>query len=319
LDKNFISQLSEEEKIDLSDKLINAGYPTTSNQKDLSNSFLSFIEDKNLGDKDREQVWESLINFGYNLGDRLLNLSNPALFGSDVEEVQEILSQLGFYSGTHTSIYSEELERAVEKFQENRGLVVDGNVGLDTAEELKSMLRPGKRSSLNNAMNLIGSKEIFANKQKHNVCFYIPMINDYKARSHLYEDIEKSCILSNINPIFASDLNKEIELTSIVAFVNKIQPSFFVYLVESEKNDINFFSGKHSESTLGKLLAKNLKGSLGLPTRGSSSEILTKTKPPTVIINLSVNKFGKNYQNIKPELISSALTSSIKEIDKNLT
>ena len=198
-------------------------------------------------------------------------------------------------------------------------MVVDGNVGPDTAVELKSVVRPGERSSLNNAMNLIGSKEIFANKQKHYVCFYIPMINDYKIRSRLYENIEKTCILSNINPIFASDLNKEIGLNSIVAFVNKIQPSFFVYLVESEKNDINFFSGKHSESTLGKLLAKNLNESLGLPTRGSSSEILTKTKPPTVIINLSVDEFGKNYQNIKPESISSALRSSIKEIDKNLS
>ena len=66
-------------------------------------------------------------------------------------------------------------------------------------------------------------------------------------------------------------------------------------------------------------MAKNLNESLGLPTRGSSSEILTKTKPPTVIINLSVDEFGKNYQNIKPESISSALTSSIKEIDKNLS
>ena len=319
MDNNLIDHLSEEERKDLSDKLVSAGYPTTNNQKDLSNSFLSFVEDKGLGGKGREQVWESLINFGYHLGDRLLNLSNPALFGSDVEEVQELLSQLGFYSGTHTSIYSEELERAVEKFQENRGLVVDGNVGPDTAVELKSVVRPGERSSLNNAMNLIGSKEIFANKQKHYVCFYIPMINDYKIRSRLYENIEKTCILSNINPIFASDLNKEIGLNSIVAFVNKIQPSFFVYLVESEKNDINFFSGKHSESTLGKLLAKNLNESLGLPTRGSSSEILTKTKPPTVIINLSVDEFGKNYQNIKPESISSALRSSIKEIDKNLS
>ena len=170
MDKNFISHLSKEEKEDLRDKLISAGYPTNNDEKDLSLSFLSFTKDKNLEGKGRDDVWESLINFGYQLGDRLLNLSNPVLYGSDVEEVQELLSQLGFYSGTHTSIYSEELEKAVERFQENRGLVVDGNVGLDTAEELRSMQRPGERSSLNNAMNLIGSKEIFANKQKHNVC-----------------------------------------------------------------------------------------------------------------------------------------------------
>ena len=318
MDKNFISHLSKEEKEDLRDKLISAGYPTNNDEKDLSLSFLSFTKDKNLEGKGRDHVWESLINFGYQLGDRLLNLSNPVLYGSDVEEVQELLSQLGFYSGTHTSIYSEELEKAVERFQENRGLVVDGNVGLDTAEELRSMQRPGERSSLNNAMNLIGSKEIFANKQKHNVCFYIPMINDYKTRARLYEDIQKTCILNNIVPIFASDINKKIELSSVIAFVNKIQPSFFVYMVESDTNDVNFFAGKYSESSLGKLLATNFKESLGLTIRGSSAEVLTKTKPPTVVINLDVSIFGKNYQNIKVELISLALVSSIKQIDKNL-
>ena len=87
---------------------------------------------------------------------------------------------------------------------------------------------------------------------------------------------------------------------------------------ESDTNDVNFFAGKYSESSLGKLLATNLKESLGLTIRGSSAEVLTKTKPPTVVLNLDVSIFGKNYQNIKVELISSALVSSIKQIDKNL-
>ena len=243
MQESFISHLNDEEKSDLADKLQGAGYLVSNNRDGLDYSFFSFIKDKNLEEAADEDVWDSLTNFGYELGDRLLNLSNPNLFGSDVEELQELLSRLGFYSGTHTSLYSKELEEAVERFQENRGLVVDGNVGLNTVEELRSMQRPGERSSLNNAINLIGSKEVFLNKQKHIVCFYIPVINDYKARAFLYENIESICISNGISPIFASDINKEVGLNSVIAFVNNIQPSFFVYITEGRLNDVNYFSG----------------------------------------------------------------------------
>lgn len=317
MQENFIKNLNEEEKSDLADKLQAAGYPV-SNNGGLDYSFLSFIKDKNLENAKDREVWDSLTNFGYELGDRLLNLSNPNLFGSDIEELQELLSLLGFYSGTHTSLYSKELEEAVEKFQENRGLVVDGNVGLDTVEELKSMQRPGDRSSLNNAINLIGSKEVFLNKQKHIVCFYIPDVEDYKARAYLYKNIDSACINKGITPIFASDINKEVSLNSVIAFVNNIQPSFFVFITESSSNDINYFSGKYSESTMGRVLANNFKNLLNMEVRGSSSEILTKTKPPTVILNLNLSSFGNNYQVIEPDLICQALVETINEIGESL-
>ena len=85
----------------------------------------------------KDTLWLELLNHGYSLGDRILNFSNPVLKGSDIEELQELLSRLGFYSEPINSEYSQELMKSVEAFQENRGLTIDGVVGLNTATEIK--------------------------------------------------------------------------------------------------------------------------------------------------------------------------------------
>ena len=315
LDLNFIASLSQEEKRDLADRLSHAGYKTSSEEKEVSSVLKLFAEDKGLKKNlSKNKLWIELTNFGYELGDRLLNLSTPSLYGSDIEELQEFLSRLGFYSGTHTSVYSKDLEVAVQKFQENRSLAIDGHVGPDTVEELKSLQRPGERHSLNNAINMIGSRELFFSKQKHTVCFYIPYIKDYKVRTKLYENVRKSCIESNINPIFASDINKEISTDSAISFVNKIQPSYFIVLSETKSNDVSFFEGKHSESKMGKILSKGISKNLNVEIRGSSSKILAKTKSTTVVISI-----GNNYQNFNSKHICAAIVSTTEEIGKSLT
>ena len=320
LDLNFITSLSQGEKNDLADRLIHAGYKTSSEEKELSYVLKLFIEDKELKNSlSKDSLWIELTNFGYELGDRLLNLSTPSLYGSDIEELQELLSRLGFYSGTHTSIYSKDLEIAVQKFQENRSLAVDGNVGPDTVEELKSMQRPGERHSLNNAINMIGSRELFFSKQNHKVCFYIPHIKNYKVRTRIYENIRKSCIESNVIPIFASDINKEVSHDSAISFVNKIQPSYFIVISETKSNVVSFFEGKHSKSKLGEVLSKNIADNFNMEVRGSSSKILTKTKPITVVLSVGNINFGNNYQNFDSKKICDSLVSATKEITKNLS
>jgi len=84
----------------------------------------------------------------------------------------------------------------------------------------------------------------------------------------------------------------------------------------ADLDEINFFKGKHSESTMGKVLAKNLAEAFSMKLRGSSSEILTKTKTATVIIN---NKeFGNNYQKVDSKKICDSILLSIEEINSGL-
>ncbi|MBC7338638.1 MAG: peptidoglycan-binding protein [Firmicutes bacterium] len=60
--------------------------------------------------------------------DRPLRLEQPPLAGPDVQEVQEILKELGYLTEL-TGRYDEATEEAVRRFQRDHGLDVDGIVG----------------------------------------------------------------------------------------------------------------------------------------------------------------------------------------------
>ena len=83
--------MSDVEIKDLRDKLIHAGYSSTENLNELVSIVLLFIDDKNLRSlNNKEDLWAELVNSGYKLGDRILNLSEPKLYGADIEELQEL-------------------------------------------------------------------------------------------------------------------------------------------------------------------------------------------------------------------------------------
>ncbi len=81
-------------------------------------------------------TWETLVEAGLTLGDRLLYLTSPMLRGDDVAELQLRLGALGFDAGKVDGIFGATTERAVEGFQQQIGLVADRVVGPDTVAAL---------------------------------------------------------------------------------------------------------------------------------------------------------------------------------------
>jgi peptidoglycan hydrolase-like protein with peptidoglycan-binding domain len=171
----------------------------------------------------KDTLWLELLNHGYSLGDRILNFSNPVLKGSDIEELQELLSRLGFYSEPINSEYSQELMKSVEAFQENRGLTIDGVVGLNTATEIKKLIRPNLDTSLNEAIKALKSQG-----QLLNVCIYVENVGEYKEQVIFYESLKELGNKSGINISFASEAGEELSKENIVSFVNKINPTSFL-------------------------------------------------------------------------------------------
>ena len=83
----YLQELSNEELDDLNIKLNSCGYPGSENVEELINLVELFIEDHNLSKTiSKEHLWLELLNNGYVLGDRILLLSKPVLYGSDVVE-----------------------------------------------------------------------------------------------------------------------------------------------------------------------------------------------------------------------------------------
>ena len=173
--------------------------------------------------KSKEDLWSELINHGYKLGDRILNFSEPELRGSDVEELQELLSRLGFYSEPINGVFNIGLETSVIKFQENKGLSVDGNVGLGTVHEIRMLMRPNLNTSLNEAIKSI-APNLNTSLLGYSVCFDFPNEEDYSVQIETYEATKEVCLKNNVVASFASEVGVDVEEENIINKIMTFDP-----------------------------------------------------------------------------------------------
>ena len=266
-----------------------------------------FIEDRSLQDlSTKEELWVELVNYGYKLGDRILTKTNPNLYGSDVEELQELLSRLGFYSEPINGAFTKEVVSAVIEFQENRGLAIDGTVGLNTVDEIKRLIRPGFDTSLNEAIKTISPSFISGNIG-YSVSFNIPNTGNYKEQIVIYEKVRQLCLEKNILPSFASEAGEKVEEINVITYINNKQPALFISFKDSTDSFIEYFKGSFSESIIGKKLSDSVSSEYNIPSVGRSSNLLKNTKSVTVLLN------GKFYQIDQIEKILNSLLDGLNE------
>ena len=267
--------------LDLSNKIQAAGYRFPENSIECRSLIELFLSDYNLEQSiSKDNLWLELLNHGYSLGDRILNFSNPVLKGSDVEELQELLSRLGFYSEPINSEYTKELMKSVEAFQENRGLTIDGVVGLNTVTEIKKLIRPNLDNSLNEAI-----KAFKRPGSMLNVCIYVENIGEYKDQVVFYESLKELANKSGIKVSFASEAGETLTKVNIISFVNKINPSVFLTFENNQQPTVDYFQGKHSVSNIGKKLAEIISSKIDKSPNGKNNMLLKNTRAVSIIIN----------------------------------
>ena len=88
-----------------------------------------------------EATWAALVEATWRLGDRLLFLTSPNLRGDDIGELQARLGRLGFDCGRVDGILGPRTALAIEEFQGNAGLIVDGTCGTETMQALERVSR----------------------------------------------------------------------------------------------------------------------------------------------------------------------------------
>ena len=307
----FVDNLAKDEVEDLKSRLNYVGYSTNDDINELKAVVGVFIEDNSFGDiNNKEDFWSELINFGYKLGDRILSFNNKTLYGSDVEELQELLSRMGFYSEPINGKYSRSVVEGVTKFQENRGITIDGVVGHNTVYEIKKLIRPGRDISLNEAIKSI-SPGLDTGIIGFNICFDIPNIGSYKQQIKFYDKVKKTSLEKGVISVFASEVNEELDINNKIEYINNLQPTLFISFNPEVNDSINYFKGTFSESLLGRKLAENLASSLQVKSIGKSSNILKQTKSVGIIIN------GKIYQKINIELIIESVVDTLNKQFEN--
>ena len=267
--------------LDLSNKIQAAGYHFPENSIECRSLIELFLSDYNLEKSiSKDNLWLELLNHGYSLGDRILNSSNPVLKGSDIEELQELLSRLGFYSEPINSEYTKELMKSVEAFQENRGLTIDGVVGLNTVTEIKKLIRPNLDNSLNEAI-----KAFKRPGSMLSVCVYVENIGEYKDQVVFYESLKELANKSGIKVSFASEAGETLTKENIISFVNKINPSVFLTFENNQQPTVDYFQGKHSVSNIGKKLAEIISSKIDKSPNGKNNMLLKNTRAVSIIIN----------------------------------
>ena len=303
----YIKSLSETEAEDLNIKLNSCGYQSSANLGDLLNTVELFIEDQNLSKEiSKENLWNELLNNGYVLGDRILQLQNPSVYGADVEELQEYLSRLGFFSNPINSIFDNNLEASVKQFQENRGLSVDGVVGMDTSVEIRKLLRPNMEISLNEAV-----KSFNRDSNTISICFDVDNIGSYKEQNDFYQKIKSLSTEIGISVYFSSEVNQNNNEENVVNYVNRLNPSLFVKFAFKDNGVIiNYFEGKHSLSIIGEKLSKKIGLDKEIISEGKSLPILKKTRPVTLV-------FNGNFYQFNIEKLILTINSELKDIYKN--
>ncbi|MDX1658996.1 MAG: N-acetylmuramoyl-L-alanine amidase [Nitriliruptorales bacterium] len=93
-----------------------------------------------------EDTWRSLVEAGWQLGDRHLYQAGTFLRGDDIRELQRRLNRLGFDAGHVDGVFGPDTADAVRDFQLNVGLKVDGIAGRDTIEVLRRLHRQHQES-----------------------------------------------------------------------------------------------------------------------------------------------------------------------------
>ena len=110
---------------------------------DTKNAVIKFQSDIGLN-ADGEvgpATWNALFNnssSGGNAYNRILKVTSPLMQGDDVKAVQNKLNSLEYNCGTADGYYGNDTKNAVVKFQSNRGLTTDGEVGPATWNALFS-------------------------------------------------------------------------------------------------------------------------------------------------------------------------------------
>jgi len=290
---SFVDELSEVELQDLKERLNYVGYPSTKERNEIKTVLSLFLEDRSLENlSTKEELWIELVNYGYKLGDRILTKTNPSLYGADIEELQELLSRLGFYSEPINGIFTNEVVSSVIKFQENRGLDIDGTVGLNTVEEIRKLIRPGFDTSLNEAIKTI-SPGFITGSIGYSVSFNLPNIGSYKEQVAIYEKTKNLCLEKNILASFASEAGEEIGEKNIINYINNKQPALFISFNNSDENLVEYFKGSFSESIIGKRLSESFGNKFNTPIVGRSSNLLKNTKSVSIILNGNFYQFEK--------------------------
>ncbi len=234
------------------------------------------------------RTWQTLVESGFHLGDRVLYHRRPMLRGDDVAELQRRLNDLGFDADKVDGIFGPLTAGAVREFQQNRGMSEDGIAGPAVASEIVSVQRPSRRIGKETAREIewlrqlptsvVGTRVLFdagcATPEEDSRLWPIS-----HAAAENFQKLGGAGFVSR-----AADVKAEPRVRARRA--NRLGSDLVVSLrlPASDTEGVYYFDSGISNSPAGQLLAETMAKSLGLEAHGRALPMLRETRAPAVVI-----------------------------------
>lgn len=227
--------------------------------------------------------WNTLVEAGYQLGDRLLYLRQPMMRGDDVLELQRRLDALGFDPQWRDGIFGPDTERALKDFQRNAGITVDGVGGPDVGIAFE---RLGARSGHDMSVAAVRERERLRRAPRR-LRDRTVAVGDGGGLGTLANALVRRLTDAGATAIALDDPDP----TAQARTANRFGAEVFVGLrvADDATIDVGFYSTDGFESTGGKQLAGCVAGELAPifgPTpelRGLRMPLLRETRMPAVL------------------------------------
>jgi N-acetylmuramoyl-L-alanine amidase len=230
------------------------------------------------------ETWNTLVESGFTLGDRLLYFRRPMLRGDDVAVLQRRLNGLGFDAGREDGILGAETYQALVEFQRAAGVRPDGICGPVTIASIERVgsFADGSAASLRERERLLSGPRHLAGRR-----VYVAAAPGLGA---LAEQVAKTLVDAGADAVLDSSGN---DGTVVADEANRFGADLFLALRTGDPVcRCAYFAAGDFRSEAGYALATAIHDALGevLPTEaevcGKAYDALRETRMTAVVVDV---------------------------------
>jgi len=234
------------------------------------------------------EMWRTLVDAGFVLGDRQLYYRMPMLHGGDIAELQRNLNAIGFDAGDVDGIFGPETLRALLDFQNNRQMAEDGICGPTVIGELRLMSRETSKMGRHEVRERAWLASQSATLAAQRV-FIDPFCrSSEESQAAWAAGVAAAARLRDLgaHPITSrsSDTRPAERLRAQHANETAVDIVVAFAFPATDTPGIYSFASAHSHSAAGLAIAHGLSPELGLEPQGRGMPILRETRAPAVVI-----------------------------------
>lgn len=254
------------------------------------------------------QTWSALVEAGWRLGDRLLFERQPMQRGDDVADLQHRLGGLGFLDDRVDGFFGPRTRQALQDFQRNTGVTVDGICGPET---IASLVRLGTKAPSTQVKAGIIERADLLSRSRHLRDRRI-VVGDLGGAAALVDSVERALHATGADTTITTHPDGSVHARE----ANSLGADVFVGLSVGSEPRCAFYATTGFRSYGGERLAALLSKALSdadaldaeVPAVGMRLPVLRETRMPAVVCELAPARTVVEQSATLTELVRAVLT-----------